>query len=535
MKARPPAGFVSKPHRVWFTLCAVCLAIYIACVTYFLRSAFLQSMAESVATLLLFAVLSVGLYFVLTRACVRLCGAAPVAGRRAGRLDKRVLLLALGISAAVFGCAFAACWPGGVSYDASNQWRQIASGEYNNWHPVAHTLLIGLFARAGYPVAVCVQIAVFSVAMAYLTATLHRHGVPGWLALGVHTLVCASLPVRNTLMYLGKDSAMTIGVLLLCTHAVRMLFTRGEWLKKPLNAVAFGLALAYTSLMRHNALAFTLPLALCALLCFAGNRRSGALVAAVMAVVVVVVQGPIIGALDVVYPANLVEESVGIPMTVLGDIKQRAPEALDAQTDAFLRMLATDEDWQSVYVAGNYNSIKFTYDREYIAQTPASEILSMALRSAASAPRTAFEAVTGVTDLVWDVSGQGEGYECISNSGDIEEARYGRAGLNKLGGMLLALVDAPLKWLPVQWLTENIGAQLLLLLLVTLWALYRRGVDVLLLALPTLLYDLATMFLLCGNDARFFQFTMAASLPMILALLYLPSAAGRTELEKGVK
>ena len=55
-----------------------------------------------------------------------------------------------------------------------------------------------------------------------------------------------------------------------------------------------------------------------------------------------------------------------------------------------------------------------------------------------------------------------------------------------------------------------------------MWALYRRGSDVLLLAVPTLLYDLGTMMLLCGNDARFFQFSMTVSLPAMIALLFLP-------------
>ena len=45
---------------------------------------------------------------------------------------------------------------------------------------------------------------------------------------------------------------------------------------------------------------------------------------------------------------------------------------------------------------------------------------------------------------------------------------------------------------------------------------------VLALALPVLCYDLGTMLLLCGDDARFFQCSMAVCIPCVLALLYLP-------------
>ena len=63
---------------------------------------------------------------------------------------------------------------------------------------------------------------------------------------------------------------------------------------------------------------------------------------------------------------------------------------------------------------------------------------------------------------------------------------------------------------------------MLLLLLVTLWSLRRSGAASLTLAFPTLTYNLGTMALLCGNDARFFQFTMTISIASVLALIYLP-------------
>ena len=63
--------------------------------------------------------------------------------------------------------------------------------------------------------------------------------MPAWLALTAHTLVCASLPVRNTLMFLGKDSAMTTAVLVLTAQTINLLHTRGAWLRRPRNAVRF--------------------------------------------------------------------------------------------------------------------------------------------------------------------------------------------------------------------------------------------------------------------------------------------------------
>lgn len=121
-------------------------------------------------------------------------------------------------------------------------------------------------------------------------------------------------------------------------------------------------------------------------------------------------------------------------MTVMGNAKQKNPDALDEETSAFLATLADDEAWRNTYVLNDYNSIKFTYDRERIAHTPPAQLLRMTLHTVASDPRGAFEAFNAVTDLVWDVTGQNEGYENVRNSGDIEEARYGSAfRLNTIG------------------------------------------------------------------------------------------------------
>ena len=512
----------SRAHRRWFGFCAVCLSLYIGYCTFLAQSPVLKGGMDTAASLCWFVLYSAAVYVLLLWACKRLSGVRLRKSAVGGRYPWRVFFMSAGISLVVLGCAFAACYPGGVSYDAANQWQQVRTGEFNNWHPLFHTLLVWLVTRVSYsyPFAVCAQLVAFSAAMGYLTSTLCRHGVPAWLALIVHALVTLSAPVQNTLMYLGKDSAMCIGALVLSAQGVNMLFTRGQWLRRPRNAVVFGLVLAFATLVRHNAVLFTLPLLLAAMLCYRPTRRWAALSAGVFALCSALIQGPLFGALDVVYPSNLLEESIGIPMTVMGNAKQKNPDARDEETSAFLATLADDEAWRNTYALNDYNSIKFTYDRERIAHTPPAQLLRMTLHTVASDPRGAFEAFNAVTDLVWDVTGQNEGYENVRNSGDIEEARYGSARLNTIGKAASAVLSAPMNAAPLAYLFQNIGVQLLLLLLGALWALYRVGVRALSLALPVLIYDLGTMLLLCGNDARFFQFSMAVCLPALVALLF---------------
>ena len=514
--------FRNRTHAVWFRLCAVCLSMYIGYVIYLAHSHIFETPLATAVSLMGYAAVCVGVYGLLDIICKRM--PAPAARKERSAMDWRVFAAAFVIALGIFGCTFAACYPGGVNYDISNQWRQVHSGEYNNWHPLFHTLLMKLLTSIvdHYSFMVLVQIAAFAALLAYLTATLHRCGVPCWLALAVHTLAAASLPVRNTLMYFGKDAAMTLGVLGLTIQAARILYTRGDWLKKPVHAVILGLTLAYTTLLRVNALFFTVPLLLCVLLVYRAFWKKAAVAALSMALAIALVQGPVFGSLDVIYPDNTVEESIGLPMTVLCDTRKMDPQALDTPTRLFLNKLAPSKVWQESYVMHNYNSIKFTFPRELIAEHSAGEIIGMAARAAKNAPRTAFVAFNGLTDLVWGVTGNGEGYQTVSNSGNIESARYPSATLNRLGKMICRIWETPMEWGVLAWLTENIGVQLALLLVVTLWALYRHGVEALMMALPTLLYDLGTMMLLASNDARFFHFSMTIALPCMLALLFLP-------------
>lgn len=518
----PRHRWQSQAHRRWFRFCLVCLSAYIALSACLAHSGFLTNAWATAAALLSTLGVGVGCWYALGLACSRLDNAAPKARRACPRTERRVFWAALLIGLFIFGAAFAAHYPGGVNYDVSNQWRQAHSGEFNNWHPVAHTLMIWLAVHVAdsYPFVLACQILAFSAALAWLTATLVRHGTPPGWALAAHVVVALTPVVRNTLMYVGKDAAMTAGVLVLTAQAVEMLATRGAWLKRLRHAAAFGVTLGFVTLMRHNAFLWTVPLCLLVLCCYRDARRGAAVGAGAFLALALLVRGPLYGALDIVYPDNFVEESVGLPMTVLGDIRQREPQALTPEADAFLASLADEEAWQDAYVLHQYNSIKFTYDRERIAGLPMTAVWRMALQSAANAPRVAFEAVVGVTDLVWGLDGQDEGVQNVGNTGDLPQAQAQNGRLNALGRAVCAFLDEALAWLPLAYLTRNIGVSLLLLLLVSLWALYRGGVRTLTLSLPVLLYDLGTMLLLCGQDARFFQCSMAACLPCALALCF---------------
>ena len=60
------------------------------------------------------------------------------------------------------------------------------------------------------------------------------------------------------------------------------------------------------------------------------------------------------------------------------------------------------------------------------------------------------------------------------------------------------------------------------MLVAALWALRQCGTVSLMLSLPVLLYNLGTMLVLCGKDARFFAFSPLACTLLLFVLLKRP-------------
>ena len=516
----------SGTHRIVFVICAACLSFYFSYLFFLARSPIFLSAWKTAASLLGFAAFSVLLFIGLCFGCYywsQLLKKKPVIITwQKGSLG--FFAVSMAVSLFLLGISFAAAYPGAVSYDHYNQWMQMQSGQLNSWHPVFHTLLLWLGAQmsGSYPGVVALQLVCFSVALAYLMETLRRLKISKVFLLVLQGLIVTTPLVEGVMVGVGKDNATTIGITLLCAQAIHIYFSKGEWLLKKRNVIVFGGTLAFTTLVRHNAFFLTGPLFLCALL--SGKAQRGRILWAggVWAMCMWLVTGPLYGALDIVKPNNLFGESIGIPMTILCDTRMEAPEKLDEETRAFLETLLPEEVFQEKYDLHRYNSIKFEWPMEFITYESPQKLFQMTLRTIRNNPRGAFETYNAVTDLAWGIDGQNEGFDAGKNSGDLDEYTYTNTRLNQLGKSVKNWTSMPHTLSGMKWVFQNIGVQMAFLLLCGLGALYRNGTRALMLCLPVLIYNLGTMLLLCGNDARFFQFVMVVAIPLMLALWRTP-------------
>lgn len=537
------------------TACQLLLSLYGGYVCFLSKAEPFASKRSFLMAIIGFGV-AVGLFLWGVRAagrCFALIGGSVARRKPVSRRGRLAFFgLAFLIALAVLGANWMACYPGSVSPDVCDQWAQVQTNRYDNWHPVFHTLFIKLCTLIynDYSFALLVQVVLFSLALAYLVSTVQtgRRRVDALILL-TELLVALSPVVRHVTTYLWKDNAMSVAAMVFAAQSVKIVSSRGQWLRKPLHVLTFALATVCCCLFRVNGFLLVLPFwVVWAIL----NRRELPVALAPVAVALVLfllVRFPLYGALKVTYPDNFVDESVGVPMVVLADAYADYPWTLDDETQGFMNALAPQAAWKAAYQYGSYNSVKFAFTypnkvgpvlQRYGKLGAVKQIAAMALRTAAANPLRAFNVLNEATDLVWDITGKNECYEMYAKAYDgvaeppltFDPNHPLVVAGETINSFLNGLADNPL----VKYLTQNVGVPLLLLMALGCAALpagSREQGFALLLILPCVCYCLGTMLLLCGNDARFFQCVMTQMPFLCFALIRNRFAAEPATMPKG--
>lgn len=137
-----------------------------------------------------------------------------------------------------------------------------------------------------------------------------------------------------------KDSALTVFMVLFTVYLVNIWKTNGQWLKKKRNLAVFILVLISISLVRHNGILYTIPLLILMLLFFRELRREAAVSLVLMLAGMWIIEHPIYDLVGASRPDQTYVETVGVPMTILCNVHEMAPESLSPEAGGVFR-----QDW----------------------------------------------------------------------------------------------------------------------------------------------------------------------------------------------
>ena len=192
-------------------------------------------------------------------------------------------------------------FPGITNEDLIVQWQQVASNQYTDHHPLLYTLLIGLVSRVyNSPASVVItQILMVSLALAWGFAELERMGVSRKFLWGMAAL-SAILPVNIlTTVTLRKDVPYSVALLVLSVIFLKLINTRGAWLKIPWNWLGLGLILGVVSLTRINGLPVAFGAIVLILILYRQTWWRMAMSAGVFVLMLAIMYGPVYSLLKV--------------------------------------------------------------------------------------------------------------------------------------------------------------------------------------------------------------------------------------------
>ncbi|MBQ9334738.1 MAG: hypothetical protein IJS12_10435 [Lachnospiraceae bacterium] len=431
---------------------------------------------------------------------------------------------------------FIAFRPGSYEQDNIAQLKQAISGEYDSWHPIWHTLVFFTlpYKLTGRAESVVVfQMICFSISVGYMFMVLYRYiGM-------VYAVIAASYVMLNPftgfiLLFPFKDVPFATAGTLAMAMTAQIFFSGGEWSGKWYKCALLGFMLTNATLFRYNGVLLT-GMILLALL-FNVKFRQWIVIAAGFALTMIVIQGPVYHGLNAHISKTDVVQTVGFPMSIIGNAVKETPEVIDQDIVDFAYSYAPREVWEERYNRGNFNLMKYggAWNPGVVEEAGAGRIVSMAARCMVQSPQASMDAIFALTDFVYGIDIQDKADIDIMKNRIIEnELGLDYNGVWKLGS-LFDKYAAALKLRGWNFF-RKLGFGILLVIIVILsrlrWtsaASWKR----VLICLPILAYDFGTMLLLSGHDARFF-FVSFLVCPITIAMgLYEPAytvAAERQE------
>lgn len=424
---------------------------------------------------------------------------------------------------AVFGVYYIAYYPGNFSADSITQYKQVMTGEYNDWHPVLHTLLgfkFPLTVTGGWNGSIVLfQSIAFSIAVAYASFVILKYSNIPYAVMSLAFILLNPLTMRIG-MYPWKDTAFAITAVLAAAYAANVYFTKGEWLRRSrVNIVASVAVLALASVFRHNGLLFTVPILIVMLLYL--NRKLAIAAGACFIAAIVLIEGPLYALLKVEKPGNRLAETLGLPVSIIGEVAARNPFAMSEDMREFIYKVAPANYWTDYYRTGMFNSVKFLPETDYgkIDEEGALKVLSYTLYSFTHSPKEAFRAIVASTDIVYTVTGDTIWADAILPyivSNDVGIEGRGNSEVREAIGMADQRITSSLK--PLFW---YLGTWNLILIICVLSKLrFRRKSEWkrILMVLSMLIYNFGTMLLLSGDDIRLFFYSFIV-IPLMLLIV----------------
>lgn len=284
-----------------------------------------------------------------------------------------------------FGCVLVLllCWlpallslfPGAFSYDAYQEWEQVAQGAITSHHPVIHVLFLGGLVEglhsltgsynAGIAVCSILQMVILANVLAYTISFLRRFQLPEGMRLFALCFYALSPVIQLFSISATKDVLFSAALLLFFLHILRIFCTREPFWENRKNIISFGLSAFFSMILRNNGLYIVaITLFVMAVMELRRQRylKKGFLaMLAGVAILYGLYVGPFYGLLNVT-PGGI-EEMMSVPLQQMARVHRYNYDSLEPQDLELLYQVIPKENWDS-YRSTVSDFIKKGFNRE---------------------------------------------------------------------------------------------------------------------------------------------------------------------------
>lgn len=262
----------------------------------------------------------------------------------------------------LFSCIPLLVWwlgwtPGFVSADSIDQLTQAETGQFTNYHPAIHSLLLALLGGADDLGRISLlQALALAGLLALLAKRMVELGVPTWLAIGGAWLVSLLPAVGPTVLAIWKDVPFSLGMLWVLSELLLLARLGTRFWTSRWPPVRLGLALAMVWLFRHNGILTVLPLLIALSYAYRQQLRRVGVTWATLAGVVVIVTGPLYGLAG----ADRTRAKIGelfVPDIAASFVHE--PGNFSAEETAFVESIASRPLWVNLYDCDELSPLLF--------------------------------------------------------------------------------------------------------------------------------------------------------------------------------
>ena len=505
-------GINTKIEKIWFWICFCLLILYLEGITivqniYYDKNIFITIFCAIGVVLLSF----VGIF---------ICSKVEF---KINKKDSKKKNIILSISVFCITLLFYLLWqwayfPGSFSPDSLSQLEQVITGNYNNWHPVLHTWIfffIPYMIFNNVAAIVTMQIILFSLTVTYLCYVLYKYGLSKVIIFFAWLYIILNPNTSYIMLYPWKDSAFSIFSLILFVQLIQIYMTKGLWLKKWYNNIAFTIVAFLALEMRHNAILLIFPIFI--ILCLTFKKeiiKSLAISVFSIIIAMLILHGMIFKLADVKLPDKRVLETVGMPMTVISNVYVNDKNELSNECKEFMDSLATQEQWENNFNSKlGFNSIKWAGNSNLGDKVDAEgykNIFRYLLEAFINSPKYAVKGFFELTRMVWGTCGDANWKIPYGISDNNYNIQYYNG--NELLSKITAFYGNNKLVLKI---FNYLGTIICIMMFAAIGKIGKGNLSKIFIIVPPLIYNFGTMLLLTGNDFRFFHLNFLIIIPIL--------------------